>query len=298
MSMVQSFVRFYRTRVQQYYRNQWANQWKSRKIIYNWLDRTAENDALLESKKKFFVLGSGRSGTQMLSGLLNLDHSVLVLHEPAFFEDRVTRNTVRYGKLNVREYLIGFRKHLIAHRIRKSEQVKTYGEVTGTLRYHAAGIKEVFPDAKMLILTRDGRDVVRSIMQHDFYTETSVKDGDTSPLFGKQYFNTWEGMSRFEKVCWLWADSYESLLRLIPETKIIYFEKIIEDFDYCNNQVFSFLDIQISHEQWQKYLSKKSINAINHHKFSHWKDWSQKNRDDFDRICGPVMNRLGYKYKW
>jgi hypothetical protein len=204
----------------------------------------------------------------------------------------------RKSELNFYEYLFDFRKHLIFKELRKHKDVKSYGEVTGTLRYHATGLKGVFLEGQILILARDGRDVVRSIMQHDFYTETSVKDGDTSPLPQQGYFDDWEEMSRFEKVCWLWADSYTNLLESVPESKVINFEKIINDFDYCNEQVFSFLGIQIGYQEWEKYLSKKSNNAIKIHEFPHWKDWSQKNRDDFDQICGSVMNKLGYEYNW
>lgn len=297
---MKDLVSSYRARVRRYFRIQWAKSWTVRTKFYDLFYDQVEIDELLAAKNKFFVLGSGRSGTQMLSGLLNLNQSVLVLHEPAFFEDRVTRNAVRKKELDIYEYLFKFRKYLIYDRLRKNDAVSidTYGEVTGTLRYHVAGLSEVFPDAKMLILARDGRDVVRSIMQHDFYTKTSVKDGDTAPLPRSKYFDNWNEMSRFEKVCWLWADSYESLLEFIPASKIIYFEKIIKDFNYCNEHVFPNINIKITSKDWEKYLSKKSVNAISEHHFPHWKHWDQEKRDDFDRICGSIMNRLGYEYKW
>jgi len=278
-------------------RKAWSHMWKLR-YKYNILafDKDKINRDFKE-QKLFFILGSGRSGTQLLSGLLNSSNSALVLHEPQLFEDRLTRNASRENMSSSLDYISTFRKLSIYNSIIRSKK-SVYGEVTGTLRYHILAIKEVFPSAQLFILARDGRDVVRSIMGYNFYTSNSDIDGDTSPLPGSELNTNWINMSRFQKICWLWADSYKVLLDNINTEKIIHFEKIINDYEYFNNTILAKLDITVDKKTWNNFVEKKSNNASKTYSYPQWKEWSQEDRNSFDSICGDIMKKIGYDYHW
>ena len=265
--------------------------------MHNLFAGNEKTDLESHLQRLFFILGAGRSGTQMLSGLLNLDAKAMVLHEPRFLEDRATRNLARKSKLDAIDYVGSYLYSNICDAVR-DRNCSVYGEVSGTLRYHVEALLTVFKDADFFILARDGRDVVRSIMSFDFYTETSDPDGDTAPLPGDPHYLNWGGYGRFERVCWLWADSYVELLKYLPPDQIVFFEKMISDYDYCDKKLLQKLGIEVTRDEWAGYMSRKSPNARKFHSYPHWKDWRPEDRDSFDTICGAVMEQLGYHYHW
>jgi hypothetical protein len=176
--------------------------------------------------------------------------------------------------------------------------VAIYGEVTGTLRYHCFAMKKVFPNAELLMACRDGREVVRSVMGMPHYTEGSKGAFNITPSPDESIAKQWPNMDRFEKICWSWAHSYRVLLECIPPHKIVHFEQIIKDYDYFLEKVVKPTDIFISQEKWGRKFDEKSKNSSQTFIFPRWKEWNQKEKESFDRICGEVMHQLGYDYHW
>ena len=219
------------------------------------------------------------------------------MHEPRILEDRYTRNLSRESQAASMSYVRSYVYRNVQLAL-KHQNETLYGEVSGTLRYHVPALLSVFKDADFFIIARDGRDVVRSIMSFDFYTGTSDTDGDTMPLPGDPHYAGWKQYNRFEKVCWLWADSYQELLKYLPRESIVLFEKIISDYRYCDEKLLQKLGIEIALDQWSAYMSRKSPNARQRHPYPHWKDWSPEEKSSFDAICGSVMQQLGYDYSW
>ena len=251
-------------------------------------------DSLLAKTDFFFILGAGRSGTQMLSGLLNKSRYAMVLHEPNRHDDRNQYIQSRENPDYALGYVAQFRKYQILNRIEIQPPV-IYGEVTGTLRYSARALQEVFSNAKFLILVRDGRDVVRSIMgMKTFYRKGSRPFHRIMPLHDDPCYELWANMSRFEKTCWLWANSYSLLLESIPATAVIQLERIVKEYDYFRERILVPLDLSITFEQWQESVKRKSKNATRIYTFPQWKDWSVEYSRSFSKICGEMMTKLGY----
>jgi hypothetical protein len=276
-------------------RDLWAKMWRLRGLAYRISHSDREVDSLLAKTKLFFILGTGRSGTQMLSGLLNKSEKALVVHEPNRHEDRNLYTEIRQNSALAVQYLNEFRRYGIYRRIMAS-MPQIYGEVTGTLRYHCAALKEVFPHVRLFLLVRDGRDVVRSVMNMKrFYKKGSKKFHSLGPLESDHFHEQWHAMSRFEKICWAWADTNRVLLEIIPDD-VVYFERVISDYDYTKQRLFEPLGLSISFEQWRESAKHKSKNATKVHTFPHWKDWRTREEESFDRICGQMMIELGYEY--
>jgi hypothetical protein len=276
-------------------RDLWAKMWRFRGLAYRTSYSEPEVTSLLAGTKLFFILGTGRSGTQMLSGLLNKSKGALVVHEPNRHEDRNLYTEIRQNSDLAVAYLNEFRKYGIYKRI-MAFRPQIYGEVTGTLRYHCAALKEVFPHVRLFLLVRDGRDVVRSVMSMKrFYKKGSKKFHRLGPLEGDRYHEQWHAMSRFEKICWAWADTNRVLLEIIPDD-VIHFEQIINDYDYTKNRLFDPLELSISFEQWRESVKHKSPNATKVHTFPHWRDWRTREEESFDEICGQMMIELRYEY--
>lgn len=258
-----------------------------------------EADQILQATSLFFILGSGRSGTYWLSNLLNQNKNTVVFHEPDFSADCEVMSMASQhpeGSATL-EYNHQFRKYRIARRI-KQNSADIYGEVTGTLRHHCFALKTVFPKAEFMMLCRDGRDVIRSVMPWAHYTKGSTGAYNIEPVKGQRYFEQWKSMSRFEKMCWEWDHSYRILLACIPPHRIVHFERMTSEYDYFLGKIVNVVGILVKQEKWGIQFNTKEKNATQYFTYPHWKDWAVQEKNAFDRICGETMNRLGYDYQW
>ena len=248
------------------------------------------------ANEMFFVLGSGRSGTQLVSNLLQASGDARVFHEPNFNEDVGTMEEFRATPSLAVNYWQLFRSVEVFRRWSEANSARLYGEVNGTIRYQANAIKQLYPDAKLFLLARDGRGFVRSVMGWpQFYSPTSKGAYALSPLSGDPYRDRWNHMTRFEKVCWSWMETNDSLSRMIPESRHLQLELIASDYSYCMDRLLSPLGITLSQADWQNCVSAKSANASTSYGFPAWGEWTADDKAIFRDICKDTMDRLGYK---
>lgn len=275
----------------------WQAQWKLRScFVPNTSRRKGQQYLKDHASEMFFVLGTGRSGTQLLSDLLHRDGDISVFHEPNFDVDVGTMDALRRDKNLAVEYWRNFRSFEIYKRWKSKPEARLYGEVNGTIRFQAPAIRELYPEAKLFLVSRDGRGVVRSVMGWpQFYGPEAKGAYALEPLKDDPYAECWQGMTRFEKICWAWMDTNEFLMQIISSGRWMQLEKIASDYDYCNNHLLKPLSISISYENWDACVAKKSRNATSEYAFPSWDEWTEEQRDAFKRICGETMLKLGYK---
>lgn len=244
------------------------------------------------------MLGTGRSGTQLLTGLLNQSDQGLVFHEPNFGEDVSTMEDFRLHPVQAASYWKSFRQYQVYKRLQENPSARVYGEVNGTIRYQAPAILGCIPDATLFLLARDGRGVVRSVMRWpQFYGPESRGAYALAPLPGDPYEAEWDRMSRFEKICWGWREANEFMMRDVPPENWLQLEKLTTDYDYFKTSLLGKLGLSIPYETWLAAVSKRSSNATSEYAFPAWDDWTDQQQSDFDRICGNTMDRLGYVFR-
>lgn len=237
----------------------------------------------------FYILGMGRSGTFFLSKLLNEYKNACVYHEPLHSDFKAIVDALKSEK-KANQYINSFRKKYLYLKL-KNKDINTYGEVNSNLRYHAKILKNNIPNVKILHLVRDGRDVVRSIMERNHYTEDGIGHHSLSPSKDDYYFDEWKNMSRFEKVCWLWKDANEVVEPFSDE--MIKFERLINDYDYFNKKIELKLNINIGYDLWNNEVNSPK-NITKKREFPHWDNWNKNQLEDFNEICGELMNKYGY----
>lgn len=253
----------------------------------------------------FFVLSMGRSGTQMLSAILDCAEGASVRHEPC--QDDVK--------------LVGMRRARIFDRVldgqlrgrfedlEVAKDCRVYGEVNSYLRYEADWLRNNL-DASLVFVCRDGRDFVRSAYERVVYTpadhQMMVVPEDADPMSAD-----WDRLDRFDKLCWYWAHTNEMLLASVGEP--VQMERTLSDYDYFARHILRPIDLHVEERVWRSMVERpmntgsqnrrrRLLRAIVRRsqgisagpRIPHWRAWGKDLEDRFRSIAGPTMERLGY----
>lgn len=262
-----------------YYGSKWRSFFLSKK----------KTNEILSGSRLFFITGMGRSGSTFLANLIDQITDISVHHET--FTDYKALISAYYEPESAKKYFDGRRGKIIAIRIKQSK-CKVYGEVNSLLRYHVNVIRN-FHDAEILHLVRDGRLVVRSIMNRKAFTyEDQKHTGLIKPLPGDEYRGIWPEMDRFAKVCWYWSSTCSFLLK--QRLRVIRLEDIINSYELFESQVAYPLQIHVPYELWLKEKDKPR-NMNEKRSFPMWPNWSIDQKRIFINMCGDIMMNLGYE---
>ena len=145
-------------------------------------------------------------------------------------------------------------------------------------------LRAQIPDAELIHLHRDGRDVVRSILNRDWYDTPLDRRHRTVPI------PNWDELNQFERACWYYRYTQE---RLMTATKgRISFERMVSDLTYLTRTLRE-LGIVV-HPLLAETEFGKRIDANRRHEFPSYERWPEAYRIAFERICGEVQSALGY----
>ncbi|MEO0924329.1 MAG: sulfotransferase [Cyanobacteria bacterium J06631_6] len=262
----------------------------------------------LTKSPSLFIVSSGRSGTTLLNSILNASQQIHIPYESdfiarafPFYQGRQQLNRQDYLKLidmfmqSSRPRGWGMQEDYLLDYLVES-QPQTFAEVDSALNaaYHSQqgtadclwGIKapvliasidrimQVYPEAKILHIVRDGRDVCLSYQQ--VHAQSEVKFGPKSLLANALYWL--DGLKRIEEYrsSQIYEFRYEDLL-LDPETElrricqfigIKYNKSMHQDFDAAqqvslvNNQHLNNIHRKVKGKldpkNTQKYLTQMS----------------------------------------
>ena len=143
-------------------------------------------------------------------------------------------------------------------------------EVNSFLWKNGADIARAFPDVPILHLVRDGRNVVRSIMNR--------------PRPGRT----------LEEACKMWRIRNIHLRNTISGRDRYRLEDLTTNFKAFERMAKRLGSAYVRRWAWDRLVVEK----INQNRAEEWplfKDWSQKNRDTFWGICKREMGHYGYQ---
>ncbi len=273
----------------------------------------------------FFILTCARSGSTSLARILDTATNGTCAVEPMPNLNVETRLAME-GELEDPRKVV---EEILVPRVRKGlARDEVYGEKNVTYGPFIPHLHEL-TGCKFIFLRRDGRDVVRSLMDwHDrmfgnVYREC-IEPGNLAqravnaiaslpihqdssdfarprPKPGSKWYERWETMSRFEMCCYYWAtinDLYRDALDALPSDAWI-------EVDYTKPQADDILRAAdlcgltgLEAEHIQQILDA-GVNSLEDraagervHKL--WMDWDGGRRRSFESIAGATMERLGY----
>jgi hypothetical protein len=243
----------------------------------------------IASKKFFFILALGRSGTTFLAHLLNLSSDAAVFHEPIRSDIDAYRRAF-FSPDDAERYIASFRKKEMYLRTR-TKNFTVYGEVNSLLRRHYHALNRHFPGAGFLHLVRDGRDVVRTMMSTDALMPGFMWTWWLRPHESDPYFTQWPSMDRFAKLCWYWRVENQHLRTSIGNT--VKFEEVIRDYSCFEQRILRPFGLRLPQDVWKQQTGVQR-NATTSYKLPHWREWDAQHTRTFESICGDEMRANGY----
>ncbi|MGM0504861.1 MAG: hypothetical protein ACQESQ_09600 [Bacteroidota bacterium] len=171
-------------------------------------------------------------------------------------------------------------------------------------------LPKVFDQHNILFVIRDGRFWVDSWMNWGFsiYNKSNIRKaiGHNWPMACEfetdPYKNVWNHMSNFEKLCWAWSKLNTFALDCLkqnPNAQLVRFEDIFEaDNRYDNLKVAvdfatQFNDgTKLEYKPLDGWLENKVHTSG---KKSSSDNWTKQQNETFQRMCGPLMEKLGYE---
>jgi hypothetical protein len=266
----------------------------------------------------FFIFGAFRSGTTAFCQMLNMADKVAVFIEQSpklclearlLYEERLT---------TPEDVIWQARNQNIQKVI---ENGLTYVDKNPNYLLFIPFLLEKF-DCKFIYLHRDGRDVVRSMMDwHDVQKKTiyTLAEDDINsdrfdganypwdysllrPKKSEKLYSEWKSLSRFQKCSWYWAQYNRLALDMINHVNQPHrFMKInmtgvtAKDVE----AVYQFMGLTGFERTKVDELLKARINSVKQRsgqadQFPQWTHWSEDLYHSFDKFASPTMYYLGY----
>jgi hypothetical protein len=254
----------------------------------------------------FFILALGRSGTNFLSRLLAHDARATVHHEPYALDSRLMMLRHAGGFEQALDDLLEQRFRTL---LPADGETQVYGEVNSYLRYEADWLRRRF-DPTLIHLVRDGRAFVRSAHPRGVYTKHEL-DGPILPRDDDPWAERWPEMSRFQRLCWYWADTNEHLGSTIESH--VRLEDLLQDYSIFKRDVVQPTGLEVPQSAWRaeidhprntsrSYRLRLAVRRLvrggerlpGFEPLAHWSAWSETQTRQFWEICGPTMRRFGY----
>jgi len=256
------------------------------------------------------VVAHPRSGTSFLAELLNLTGEVAA-HEylaaidsttislaTAFYEGRVGADSIR--------------RLLSSYRDRPEANVRI--DSNWKLAWILPVFLEAFPDARVVHLVRDPRDVVRSTMNLDYYGELSRLDEFRQDVVRNAWLAEmpcvrradWNSLDQLGKNCAFWTETQRLISDALcahPLVLRMRLEDLVSERSTVET-VFDFFGLPAPAPERARALCASPVNDRSHMKerlarfrapLPDFEAWPPAARDTLLRICGDAARPMGYE---
>ena len=243
-------------------------------------------------KRTYFVLGTARTGSKWLVNFVDQATSTHALHEWTL-NHRRTKDVYAIDKRTSDDYMRLVESPKLASAL--IQQAAAHhrsilrGDVLEANVYLQPFLNELrneAPEAELIHIHRDGRDVVRSILNRGWYDTPMDRRHLVVPIA------QWDELNQFERACWYYRHTQESLMAA-TKTRIS-FERMVSDREYLT-QTLGKLGLVIhpllAQDPFDKHIDPNS-SAV----FPRYEQWGAEYQHTFERICGQVQEALGYAH--
>jgi len=251
----------------------------------------------------FFILGTGRCGTQTLSRVLDSAPDCVCLHEGA-----TPDGTARIGSLIPQfpqAYASSDAPAALAPLFgdaradyfqRQLARGISVGEANPFAYPFIGFLNHEFPDCKFIHLVRNGYDTVvswearkRTTYPKPGKAYSMAVAAKPVPGPGDEFYSAWEGFTRRQKITWFWAHvnrRIEDRLQQVPEQRrlLVRLEDLSEE---RLDEIAAFVGISGRWDRSAFAVHNRSARKIR-------RAWSTAELAQLKTIAGDVMQRYGY----
>jgi len=178
------------------------------------------------------------------------------------------------------------------------DAITRYGDATPALMYCAEALVDAFPDAKIVQIIRDGRDVVAAMLSDPAELAwfrpglANVETEFPNPFFGTETEadrDGWPNLSPAGKCAMRWRGSVHKMARLrnsltADQLTTFRYEQVVADPQGAARALGDFIEAKVG-----------KIEAPHRSKGSSWRRLlSPAQLAEVERISGPQLRRVGY----
>ena len=249
----------------------------------------------------FFTLSAGRCGTKSLAHMLDIASNAKVWHHPMPFLINETFDAYcDIGDLDKKQEVFWKARGQFIYKT--WSQGLIHGETDHNMTPFCDAIAKSITNSKFIVLIRNPWEFVRSGMRRNYYNGHPWDSGRLKPTNGHKDFSNWKGMDQFEKVCWLWNETYTFILDQIEKIDpkrvfILKFEDLIHDWDKLE-ALFSFLEFKDVSRTAVENVLKRKLNAQENGFFALPENWGHEKKTLLWDICGATAEQFGYTNNW
>jgi hypothetical protein len=224
-----------------------------------------------------FVLSTGRSGTKLLTKLLEPDIHLDVYHQPSpeliypsklAYEYQDQPEALRLAVLHSRYELV--RASFLSGGI--------YVETNNRISFYAPALSQTFKKAKFIHLLRNPGTFVRSGLRRRYYQDHSADEGRIAPRSSDPLFEHWGELPQLAKISWLWNETnhyIEMFKQAFPDSLILTIkaEDLFRD-PQTTMQIFEFLELEPPNREMIKKMLRIPVNQEHSDHISEYENWS------------------------
>jgi len=275
----------------------------------------------------FFGASTGRTATMHLANCLNAEEHCTCVHEGKFRHREASgeqllpfltlENRLAYEHPEKAQDIIDAKRAILD--TLDLQGITHFGDIAYNNSPFLVPLATRFPQARFVVIIRDGRTFVRSATVLEGEDETPVgwppNDKETTrledyislgrlqPRKNSGLQSEWAGWDAFEKNVWLWAETNSLIfdaLENIPEERwlLVRFEDFVADPLGEYTRIRNFLGFPGGlAEATKAVLLSPVVNASRTYSIPAYDGWSAEQKAHFNRYAGVVMERLGYSYE-
>jgi len=238
-----------------------------------------------------FVLGSPRSGTTFLAGAIGSLPGLVDLGEVAPVKAAVPELAAlspQSASARLRRILAVSRRVGLVGAVRPVEQ-------TPEMAFVVRAIPLAYPEARIVHIVRDGRDVVCSLLEKPWLRREQVQADDAGLPYGA-YARFWvepdrreefERASDARRAAWVWR-SYVTAARTAEEALEVRYEDMVADPKAVAAALADYVDVAA--ESLTAALGRAHASSIGRYRT----DLDDEQLGDVEKEAGSLLGELGY----
>jgi hypothetical protein len=263
-----------------------------------------------------FFVGSGRSGTRTFFRMLSGTPGLEIHHEYGVPESQKFISMYSMGLISLDE--LKTKIHASYGSAITYSREAIWADSSNKLSWIIDVLAEMYPEAKFVAIFRDGRKVVASYfykLREEMYDDASVEiisdwldrscpDPEPPaekkywwniPRIGQNFSKEFNSFSRLERVAYHWTESNRAILdsfsRLDPSRFCeVRLEDVRADQDLLKTMI-GFIGIKYDSIFYQYLQTPRNVFfPLDFH-------LTESQLQSFNKICAPMMQRLGYTSK-